>query len=104
MPRSVVCVGIPVDIEEREYELKNGKRAGQMQKEISFHLHNPLTAALGSTLFYTKSDAVMESVMDAFNVGVQVNIVATPTVVRSDQEDDYGRPRDWVKLQALAVS
>jgi len=104
MPRSVVCLGIPVDLEEDTYTLKNGDRAGQEETELRFHLLHPLSAATGSALFFTKSTAVIEAVKAAAALGTQVHVVAAPKPIRSEKVDKYDRPQDWVKLQALAVS
>lgn len=104
MPRAVVCVGVPVDLEEQTFTLKNGDHAGEERTELSFHLLNPLTQVGGSMLFSTKSTHVMDSIKDANANGVSVQVVASADPIRSDKEDQYGRPKDWVKMRALAVS
>lgn len=103
MPRSVACVGIPVHLEEKTFTLKNGEHAGEEMTSLNFHLLHPLTAATGSTLFETRSAQVIRAIRLAHEEVVEVVVVATPDAVRSDKTDDKGRPRDWVKLRALAV-
>jgi len=103
MPRSVVCLGVPVDLEERTYTLQNGDRAGEEQTSLSFHLLHDLTAVSGSVQFETANERVIEQIKKASDERQAVTVVASGQAVRSEKTNDYGRPRDWVKLKALAV-
>lgn len=100
MPRALVSVGVPVDLEEQEFEYKNGDKAGQQGRSLSFKLNHPSTAMAGSVLFEARDQVVMDEIAKASASQVSVQVVGTPRSIRRETADGI---RDWVKISARAV-
>lgn len=98
-----VVVGIPQDLEEKKYTLKNGDKAGEEVTELSFTLYHPLTAVSGSQIIETKSERIMKVVREAADESLELQVVVRPKSIRTDRLDRYGRPDDWVKLVAVGL-
>lgn len=101
--RAIVCVGVPANLEVIEFEYKNGDRKGETGHKLEFNLDNPATQLVGSLRFETNSDQTQAAVQAAFDEARKIEVVASPTVIRSEKTNDYGRPLDWVKMTARAV-
>lgn len=76
MPRGIVCIGVPVDLEEQTYTLQNGDHAGEERTTLRFKLDHPSTRVIGSSEFEAKSEANIKAVQVAFAEGRAVEVVA----------------------------
>jgi len=100
MPRGVVVIGVPANLETREFEFKKGDRAGEQGVSLSFVLAHPATSMSGAVQMETRNPALIEEVQAAFGRGESVQIAAVPDVVKYDKD---GEERHFFKMRAVAI-
>lgn len=96
MPRAVVCVGVPAQIEPSTWENNEGKTITQ----IRFVLRHPALAVSGALQFEATQADVIDQIESAAAAERSVEIAAVPR--RVDYEKD-GEQKHFFKLKALGV-
>jgi len=100
MPQGAVVIGVPSNLEARQFEIKKGDRAGEVGDALNFRLAHPATAMSGAVQMETRNPDLIEKIRAAAEAGEIVTIAATPDVVNYTKD---GEERHFFKLRAVAL-
>lgn len=101
MARAVVTIGVPANLETREFEYgPKSKRAGEPGTSLGFILSHPATALGGGSSFETTDPIIMERVRQAADALQSIQVVGIPRAHRYERD---GEQRDFVTFRAAAV-
>jgi len=95
-----VCVGVPSNLETREFEYKKGDKAGTAGEALSFVLAHPATSMSGSVQCETRNESLIEDLRKAHEAGDFIEVTCVPDVVNYTRD---GEERHFFKLRAVAI-